>query len=70
MCILETVRSTLSFDGYSVLVDDRLQYFSNLLEVYGLPVFLLHWTEAGEKATQIIAPIEAWEYLEAIGELN
>lgn len=70
MLIIETISTTLPLEALGVLVTDRVNYFDELLNQWGLHTNYLHHKSGSTHIVQIVTKPEAWEYLEAIGELN
>lgn len=70
MLIIETISTTLSKDALDMLVTDRLDYFNELLDTWGLSANFLQHQSGGEQIIQIVTSPAAWQYLDAIGELN
>lgn len=68
--IVETISTTLSPDALSMVVTDRLDYFNELLDKWGLSAKYLHHKSGETHIVQIVTDPRAWEYLEAIGEIN
>ena len=70
MLIIETISSSLSIEVVEILVVDRLNHFNDLLNSFNLAANFLQ-SKVGElHIVQIVTNPAAWEYLEAIGEIN